>query len=374
MLSRFDDYPIHQTAEPIAQPATSDRNVYDRYWFNGYDRDGEFYFGIGLAVYPNRGIMDCGFSIVRDGAQHAFHASRRAPADPAETVVGPFRINVIEPMRVVQVVLEPNETGISCDLRFTARTACVEEGRQIARRAGRVYMDATRFAQYGRWQGVICYDGKTLPITSTRVLATKDRSWGVRPVGEPETGGAPILELPTFSFLWAPIHWPDRCTHFGMFEDPEGRPWHFDGAVMPAYENLAEIPPVEDPRTRKMVSGERRIVYVPGTRRAQSAVIAMTDRAGERIEMSLDPLLCFQMKGIGYTHPDWGHGRWKGELAIGGESWKTSDIDPLAFENLHIQQVMRARMGSEEGIGVMEQFCIGPHAPSGFTDLIDGAK
>jgi len=160
----------------------------------------------------------------------------------------------------------------------------------------------------------------------------------------------------------------------GMFEDPEGRPWHFDGAVMPAYENLAEIPPVEDPRTRKMVSGERRIVYVPGTRRAQSAVIAMTDRAGERIEMSLDPLLCFQMKGIGYTHPDWGHGRWKGELAIGGESWKTSDIDPLAFENLHIQQVMRARMGSEEGIGVMEQFCIGPHAPSGFTDLIDGAK
>src|SRR5262245_16660487 len=44
MLSRFDDYPIHQTAEPIAHPASSDRNVYDRYWFNGYASDGEYYF------------------------------------------------------------------------------------------------------------------------------------------------------------------------------------------------------------------------------------------------------------------------------------------------------------------------------------------
>ena len=27
-------------SEPIAQPSQSDRNFYDRYWFNGYDRDG----------------------------------------------------------------------------------------------------------------------------------------------------------------------------------------------------------------------------------------------------------------------------------------------------------------------------------------------
>ena len=72
MLSKFDDYPIHQTAQPIAIPASSDRNVYDRYWFNGYQDDGEFYFGIGSAIYPNLGIQDCGFSIVRDGEQHSF--------------------------------------------------------------------------------------------------------------------------------------------------------------------------------------------------------------------------------------------------------------------------------------------------------------
>ena len=65
--------------------------------------------------------------------------------------------------------------------------------------------------------------------------------------------------------------------------------------------------------------------------------------------MQLEPLLRFQMKGIGYTHPEWGHGAWKGELAVAGESWKSDELDPLAPENLHIQQVVRARMGERDG-------------------------
>ena len=374
MLSRLDDYPVHQTSEPLAQPASSDRNVYDRYWFNGFDRDGAFYFGIAMGSYPNRGILDCGFSIVKDGEQHSFHASRRAPRDPSETVVGPFRIEVIEPMRVVRVVLEDNETGITADLRFTARTACVEEGRQTIRRGGRIFMDATRFAQYGRWQGRVRYAGHTLEIDPRRVYATKDRSWGIRPVGEPDVGGAPVYELPQVFFLWSPIHWADRCTHFGVFENAAGQRWHFDGAIMPLYEAAERVPAVEDPGTRKMASGEHRIVYVPGTRRARSCVISMSAADGEHLEITLEPLLCFQMKGIGYSHPQWGHGFWKGELAIGGESWRSADLDPLAFDNLHIQQLMRARMGEAQGIGILEQFCLGPHRPSGFEELLDGAK
>ena len=80
------------------------------------------------------------------------------------------------------------------------------------------------------------------------------------------------------------------------------------------------------------------------------------------------------MKGIGYQHPEWAHGRWKGELEYSGESWRCDSVDPLALENLHIQQVMRATMGEETGIGVLEQIAIGPHIPSGFTGLFDGAR
>ena len=190
MLTKFDDYAIHQTPEPIAHPASSDRNVYDRCWFNGFQDDGEFYFAVGMGLYPNRGIIDCGFSIVRDGEQHAFHASKRATGEPADTTVGPFRIEVVDPMMVSRVVLEANETGIECDLTFSARTACVEEGRQTLRQGIRPMLDSTRFAQFGRWQGTLRHSGKTLAVDAGRVLGTKDRSWGLRPVGEPEQGGA----------------------------------------------------------------------------------------------------------------------------------------------------------------------------------------
>ena len=90
MLTSFDDYPIHQTAEPVAQPASGDRNVYDRYFFNGYSRDGDLFFAAALGLYPNRGVMDAAFSVVRGGRQHVVRASRRAPLDRRDTRVGPL--------------------------------------------------------------------------------------------------------------------------------------------------------------------------------------------------------------------------------------------------------------------------------------------
>src|SRR5215469_13372834 len=123
MLNKLDDYPIHQTPEPLAHPATSDRNAYDRTWFNGYAADGSWYFALGLAVYPHRGIMDCGFSVVtRDGRQHCFFASRRAPIERTELQVGPFRLEIQEPMRRTRVVLDQNPSGLACDITFSGRS------------------------------------------------------------------------------------------------------------------------------------------------------------------------------------------------------------------------------------------------------------
>ena len=79
------------------------------------------------------------------------------------------------------------------------------------------------------------------------------------------------------------------------------------------------------------------------------------------------------MRGLGYLNPEWGHGVWKGELAVGAESWAFADVDPLDPRNIHVQQVCAARMGDRRGVGVLEQLVLGPHVPSGFQSILDGA-
>ena len=92
VLSSFDDFPIHQTTRPIAQTATSDINHYDRYFFNGYSRDGGVYFGTAMGLYPNRHVADAAFCVVKDGVQHSVFHSQRAPLDRRDaTSLGPIR-------------------------------------------------------------------------------------------------------------------------------------------------------------------------------------------------------------------------------------------------------------------------------------------
>lgn len=375
MLSKFDDYPIHQTAEPIFHTASSDRFHYDRYWYNAHARDGSFYFGVGLCRYPNLGILDGSLSLAIGGRQYAFHGSCRAPHEPTDLSIGPMELQILEPMGRHRLVIAENDTGISCDLTFTPSSACMEEGRQTLRNERHVIMDATRLDQFGSWSGWIRYDGKELKVDGASTFGLKDRSWGIRPVGDAYTGGAPLAEFQAVHFNWVPIHWEDGYSLAGWFEDGEGHQWHTDQGFLPRYASMAEIPGTTDPEAETWQGKvEHKLDFVPGTRRANSAVITMNDRSGKRMEISLEVVMLHRMKGLGYQHPEWGHGKWHGELAIAGESWTDADMDPLALENLHIQQIVIARCGDKVGHGVLEQMHIGPSTSHGFADWFDGAQ
>ena len=73
MLSRGDDYPLHQTPEPIAF-AGSDRNFSDDISSTAITRWIGF-FALAFGVYPHLDIADAHFCVVRDGVQHCLHAS-----------------------------------------------------------------------------------------------------------------------------------------------------------------------------------------------------------------------------------------------------------------------------------------------------------
>ena len=63
MLLPEDDFPVHQTAAPLAVAMNGHPNAYDRFFFNGLSED--FYFAIALGLYPNRGVIDGAFSVVQ---------------------------------------------------------------------------------------------------------------------------------------------------------------------------------------------------------------------------------------------------------------------------------------------------------------------
>ena len=59
----------------------------------------------------------------------------------------------------------------------------------------------------------------------------------------------------------------------------------------------------------------------PGTRHARRTEITLQPAVGEALQIALDPLYNFYMIGLGYGHPQWGHGMFVGENAVAGESW-----------------------------------------------------
>lgn len=358
MLTRADDYLIHQTCDPVANVGTSDRNFYDRYFFNGYSRDGSVFFAVAMGQYPNRLVMDAAFNVVCDGRQHVLRASRRAGPDRMDAVVGPISVEVVEPLRKLRVRVGPNDWGMSADLVFTGRIPPLEEPRFQRREGGRVFMDYTRLTQHVVVQGEITVAGTTIAVSEDRYWGMRDRSWGIRPVGEREAGAPP--PSPQFYWLWAPMNFEDLCTHFDVNEDARGARWHEMAVIAPVGGEVEEARSVE-----------YRIDFRSGTRHANNAQIRYRRRSGEEMVIDLEPLYNFSMTGLGYLHPVWGHGMYVGENETMGESWALDDVDPSIPLYLHVQAVCRATSGKRRGIGVLEQAIIGPHEPSGFKDLFD---
>ena len=369
MLSSFDDFPIHPTSSPIAATASSDPNHYDRYFFNGYSRsqdtDDALYFALAMGLYPNRHVADASFSVVVGRSEQvSVHASRRAPADRADANdVGPIRVVVVEPLRVLRLEIDSPEHGISADLTFRARSGPIEEPHFLRRSGQRVVMDYTRLTQFGRWEGDLEVDGRRFHCTPTDTWGSRDRSWGVRPVGERTAIGAPQGD-PRFYWLWAPVNFDGFSTHVDVNEESDGTRWHESGFIVADGGSPLAVDPVD-----------YRISWRPGTRAAESFAVSLGNESPTTV--TLDPLYDFIMSGLGYGHPEWSHGVWKGELAVGSSRWSLPVDTPCALEHVHVQTICRARadgpFGPAEGIGILESFVIGDHHPTGLTGILDPA-
>jgi hypothetical protein len=367
VLHPLDDYPYHQTPEPFAHPASDSPNAYDRYFFNGFDARGEVFFAVALGVYPNRRVMDAAFSVVRGRVQHNVRGSRLLPPDRRDTAAGGVRVEVVEPMRRHRITVDGRH-GIAADLTMTARSPAIEEPRFRHVVDGCAVFDYTRLTQFGGWSGWIEIDGERIEIGDGTV-GVRDRSWGVRPVGEPLAGPPSISQ---FFWIWAPTVFDDACTHLAVNHEADGRAWHQSGAVVPM---IGPDDPALDPgRVQRGETAEFDVAWRPGTRWADTITTRLGVWGGDPVEITYEPFLRFQMSGIGYRHAVWGHGKWVGPDESARDEIDLDGVNPLDPDMLHIQALARASWGDRSGVGIVEQLIVGPHEPTGLTGLIDGAS
>ena len=224
-LGPLDEYPIHQLPRPVAWAGSSDRNFYDRCYLNAHDRTGEVFLITGLGFYPNLGTKDAFVLLRRGTEQTAVHLSDAADprgADRMEQRVGGYRIEVLEPLRRLRLVLEETE-GVALDLTWEGSFDVVQELPHVMRQGSGTTLDAQRFAQVGTWEGVISVDGVDLPVTPDRWVGSRDRSWGIRPVGEALPAGKPAD--PPFEGMWwlyVPMRFEEFCVVLIIQETPDG--------------------------------------------------------------------------------------------------------------------------------------------------------
>ncbi|QCQ92935.1 hypothetical protein [Rhodococcus sp. SGAir0479] len=385
MLSPMDDFPVHQIAEPIRHVGTSDRNFYDRYYFNchpGIDYDGEpLFLIVGLGQYPNLGVTD-GFAVLRRGDDHIVaRASKALGSDRMDVAVGPLRIEVVEGLHRLRVVLEPTTEApdLSFDLTFESDVPASLEARHFHRQLERVTFDTQRFVQTGRWSGTLTVDGETLSATPDTWRGNRDRSWGVRPVGEAEPpgrrGDPALAGEQNFFWIYTIMQFDEFSIVAIMQEDRQGR------------RIIEDATRVWTDRTREpewLGRPEHELSFVSGTREVAHATLEFHRPGGygkpdEILTVTVEPVLPHYLGvGTGYgLEQDWRHGMWQGELVVQGLREKVADIEPWKKMFCPVDNLSRFTLtenGAQHvGSGLFEVGIIGPCDRYGFTGVGDVA-
>tara|TARA_Y100000590_G_scaffold65422_2_gene70666 strand:- start:2153 stop:3307 length:1155 start_codon:yes stop_codon:yes gene_type:complete len=358
-VSSWDDYPVHQSAHFISHPATSDRNFYDRYYFNLHSCSNELFAIFGLGQYPNLGVTDAFIDVRHKEKQHIVRSSTEL-LDRSEIKVGPISIEVIEPLEKLRVRCEPSDHSVSMDVIWEASMRAHAEPNQYIRNKGRVVFDTQRFAQNGRWTGEITVDGQRYEVSSDTWWGARDRSWGIRPVGEPEGDGI-RQGTNVMSGMWNyfPMQFEDHSILYMCHEQEDGtrlleeavRIWH------------------DSNETEWLGRPEWEHEMISGTRLLERSKISFNEAPGSSFEIECESLLPNWVSiGTGYgIDSDWRHGMHQGKDVVQGLILDVDEIKGLAQYGI-VDHVGRFSYEGNVGYGLYEHGFFGPFMPMGLED------
>lgn len=362
MLSPLDELPIHQVAETMASVGTSDRNFYDRCYFNLHGSTDEVFLAFGLGQYPNLNVTDAFVVASHANSQTVVRASRPLGLDRLDTTVGPLRVEVIEGLKKVRFVCEETD-GFGLDVTWEGFIPAYEEPRMTMDSGfGRQTMNTMRFLQTGSWTGSLLLDGADIEVTPDRFWGSRDRSWGVRPVGEPEPPGA-AAAMSGFYWNYFVTRFEKSSIVYMCQEDGFGRRFLEEG--------LRLFP---DGRVEHLGRPEHQLRFAPGTRMVTGATVTFRD--GLVLEGTcLRPIHLARGTGYGFD-ADWRHGMWHGEqLVVQRRDFAGDDPANVPLVGAIVDHLasFSTNQGDGLGYGLLEVMTMGPH-PQYFTAWDDVAS
>lgn len=359
----------HQIVDTFATLSQSELAWTEKIWASIARIDGTLQLDFGLGKYQNRGIIDGFGGVSRGREQWTVRASRELRTAPEDAVIGPVRMEVVEPLKRMRFVLEPNDAQpISFDVVLSGVTPPYFEERNIVRdrRTGRVDVDVIRYHQGGWAEGTVTVDGHEHHITPDEWFGFRDHSWGVRQaIGEPVPDLIPVPGAPPGvrgGMKWSPSFFqrPDGTYYETAIFVVEG-PWAYSSA----YLNDAAG------QQTAVRSVTPHIEYDRQTRFVKGGELHLTMESGEQRVIEVEALgdCGFFLKTAGYG--SWRghkHGSWKGKLHVEGEyladCWTPENLPELGqFRDTPI----RVRDGDAVGYGIMESIIGGEWPELGLT-------
>jgi hypothetical protein len=208
-LCGWDEYPIHQSNEPLRLVATTDPRAFERYWFTAADDTGEFYLVTGMGFYPNMGTADAYAILVHDNKHTAVRAHRGLGQDRAIMTVGPLRAELIEPFTEWRLTLDENPMGLRFDLRWRDSKRAMFQRINVPAVPNvvdlRLISDWAGYESFGTVEGQVEYQGKKFKLDPARFRGSRDHHWGTRN----GVGGHILAEPPNMSHIGQWVEFED---------------------------------------------------------------------------------------------------------------------------------------------------------------------
>ena len=342
MLTPMDDTLWHTHPTTFDHVGTSDPRFFDRYWFAASDPKGGGTLQLTLGVYNNMNVVDAGFVAIRGTKQYNVRASRSL-RPRFETAVGPFSVEILEPLRRARLRLEKSgPDGVAAELEWIGDYPAQEEAARFTRVRGRVVEESRRFDQVGHCTGFLELAGERVALD--RWWATRDHSWGVREmmgIPEPVTGPAPAPSAGSFfAFLFFSTGSIGGHLQIAQFS---GRPSYFTaeiaarggageggGAVGAGGAAMGRSGGADVLRAIHLTDAKPTLVFHDDRRprRVATARFDALTRDGREVVIEAKALCpAVDMQGLGYSggYADGkGLGIWRGDAHLETDTWDVS--------------------------------------------------